>query len=386
MAQRGRAIEEATAIRRLLAAGFTPIPVNGKRAFLKGWQTIAPTAADIETWAAEHPTWSNTGIVCTTAPCIDLDIRDKEVAAAAQGIVFDILDQSGPVRIGQFPRRAIPCKTDTPFAKIRTPDFISPDGEKHHLEILARGQQFVAAGIHPVTKAPYQWFGGELTTRDALPELTETVARKIEVAIVELFIARGWQAEKPKPEPAPAAPQSNFLSIYGGPGAPGAHRGRPYADTALKRLTKKIAGMAETGRNNALNDAAMHMARMRDWIDFETVSVALTDAMQANGYVKEDGLGAVRRTIASGWKAGLAHEHWTLRDNRPAKPEMMSVAVKSKAMPEKTESEPELPADVKLEDFFAVRPTPTYSRRRGSRGLPPRSMRASSRSWVATSR
>ena len=64
------------------------------------------------------------------------------------------------VRIGKAPKRAIPFRTEVPFAKI-TANVVAPHGRTEKIEFLGDGQQVVAFGIHPETKQRYNWHGGE---------------------------------------------------------------------------------------------------------------------------------------------------------------------------------------------------------------------------------
>ena len=49
------------------------------------------------------------------------------------------------------------------------------------IELLCDGQQLVAFGIHPDTRKPYRWIGGEPgeVGRDQLPQLAETEAQDL---------------------------------------------------------------------------------------------------------------------------------------------------------------------------------------------------------------
>jgi len=49
-------------------------------------------------------------------------------------------------------------RTDKPFKKITSKEYVDPHGDKAQIEILGEGQQFVAYAIHPVTNRPYSWF------------------------------------------------------------------------------------------------------------------------------------------------------------------------------------------------------------------------------------
>ena len=76
------------------------------------------------------------------------------------------------------PKRAIPFRTDKPFAKIAV-NLTAPNGSTgQKIEFLGNGQQVVVAGIHPDTGKPYQWFGGEPGEfkYEDLPVITEAEA------------------------------------------------------------------------------------------------------------------------------------------------------------------------------------------------------------------
>src|SRR5262249_4614295 len=86
-------------------------------------------------------------------------------------------------RIGKPPKRAIPFCTEEPFDKI-TGNLIAPNGsEGQKIEFLGNGQQVVVAGIHPDTKQPYRWHGGEpgKIKREDLPYIRETGPAGVEV-------------------------------------------------------------------------------------------------------------------------------------------------------------------------------------------------------------
>jgi hypothetical protein len=88
----------------------------------------------------------------------------------------------------------------TPFPKI-VANLVAPDGSTEKIELLADGQQFVAAGIHPDTGQPYRWNGGELgeIRHDELPCITEAEARALVGALVALLLREhGYTAKESK--------------------------------------------------------------------------------------------------------------------------------------------------------------------------------------------
>jgi primase-like protein/bifunctional DNA primase/polymerase-like protein len=214
------ALAHATAVRhKLAAAGFAPIPVQGKIPAPPKWQRLHDVGSEtIGLWPKVFPHAPNTGLLTRTTPTIDIDIAHPEAAIAVEEMVRGRLDGRGPVlvRFGRAPRRAIPLRTDQPFKKVYV-EFDQPrtaDDKKQRVEILGDGQQFVALGIHPDTDQPYRWFGGEPgdVRRDELPPTTELEAREILVEAEKILLEfgftgpkRSWgvRASKPAQDAAP---------------------------------------------------------------------------------------------------------------------------------------------------------------------------------------
>jgi hypothetical protein len=114
------------------------------------------------------------------------------------------------VRIGQPPKRAIIFRTNTPFIKLIV-NLTAPNGSEEKLELLGDGQQLVIEGIHPETRKPYTWFGGEpwRIRHDELPYLHEHEAQLfINNAATLLISAFGYTHTA-------AAPKSNGISPGG---------------------------------------------------------------------------------------------------------------------------------------------------------------------------
>jgi Bifunctional DNA primase/polymerase, N-terminal len=151
--------EAVTSLRlQLRAAGFFPIPLSGKNPSpMEGWQTKRNTNADeIKLWAKLYEYNSNTGILAENCPGLDIDILDEDAAEAMEVLAREHFEEGGIIttRIGNWPKRLIPLRTSEPFRKL-VRSFLAPDGSKHKIEILGEGQQWVALGDHPDTKAPY---------------------------------------------------------------------------------------------------------------------------------------------------------------------------------------------------------------------------------------
>jgi len=153
-------------------------------------------------WARDFPNASNTGMLCVTAPTLDIDVLDAEAVDAAVILVQERFADRGKIllRYGHRPKVGIPFQTDMPFKKISVP-LTAPDGDTNQkIEFLAMGQQVVVHGVHPVTHEMYQWSGGNPgnTKRAELPAITVEEARALVEDIVTLTEARGYRrARKP---------------------------------------------------------------------------------------------------------------------------------------------------------------------------------------------
>jgi hypothetical protein len=152
------------------------------------------------------------GIACGAVVGIDIDVPDASVAVALTDLAKRMLGETPCLRIGQAPKRLLVYRAATAFR-----------GRKRHpLEVLARGQQFVAYAIHPVTGQPYAWPEEGLTDTPLadLPEITE--------AACDAFLDAAWDM-------VPAALRKTTLNMDGpsdtwrGPSDP---RGTPEAVAA----------------------------------------------------------------------------------------------------------------------------------------------------------
>jgi hypothetical protein len=208
--------------KQLLAAGYRPLPCNGKVPLPAGWQDILATDAIVDKWADRHP--------------------DAEQLTI---LVEEMLGKS-PVRIGKAPKRAMVFRTDTPFDKLSTPVFTSPDGGIQKVEVLCRGQQIILSGIHPDTQQPYAWHGGEpgpALKHGALPLLTAEKAAGFIAAAAELMANRGW---------IPAEKKTNGAGGVHHAGAP-TIRERAYARAAMEGCADELARAPSGERNSTLN-------------------------------------------------------------------------------------------------------------------------------------
>ena len=161
--------EDLTELRlRLHRNGYRPIPVlgahvamkgAGKRPMMKGWETVCASAdeAEIARWTKAQRNCTNTGLLCGELVGVDIDVLDSDHAHQLTCIATEMLGMSPASRIGRAPKILLAFRTDAPFDKVQTSEFHMLDGTVARVEVLATGQQFVAFGIHPDTKAAYHW-------------------------------------------------------------------------------------------------------------------------------------------------------------------------------------------------------------------------------------
>jgi hypothetical protein len=210
--------EEILALRQQLrAAGYSPIPLygkeppiygkNNKRKGLSGWEKLDSVSdAELVMWQKTWPDAINTGALTRLMPTLDADILNEEAARAIENYIRERYEDCGYflVRIGKPPKRAFLFRVNAEevFDKISVNLTAANGSTGEKLEFLADGQQLVVDGIHPETKQPYRWFGGELgkVRREELPYIREQEARELVDALVEMLIREhGYQRASERP-------------------------------------------------------------------------------------------------------------------------------------------------------------------------------------------
>ena len=179
----------------LIQNGYRVIPIYAgqKRPGIDGWQSMHATPAHVRKWVGEGFENGNIGIVTSHNPAVDLDIYDAEMAEKMEAWVLSQFPDA-PVRIGRAPKRLLVFSAVEAFSKVYA-DYVDQRGTKHRVEVLGDGQQFVAYGIHPDTKRPFQWMSLDEpldTPADMLPELTHAKAREIVDKFGEFAKEAGW--------------------------------------------------------------------------------------------------------------------------------------------------------------------------------------------------
>lgn len=164
--------------RALLGNGYLIIPIKPghKRPALGNWQTARLGAADL----TRYPN-HGVGVLCgqgaQPVAAIDVDTTDEALAARFVAWCQEHLGATCE-RVGFAPKILLAYRAEAEgWGKATGAWFEDLGGARHRLEVLGKGQQFVAYHIHPDTGEPYEWvdFFGGLDAMQAgdLPIITE---------------------------------------------------------------------------------------------------------------------------------------------------------------------------------------------------------------------
>jgi hypothetical protein len=321
---------------QLLRLGYTPLPLTGKACFIEKWTRKTETnaheiawwsnAQEIASrspkslWASRWQGSTNTGMLCTHSPALDLDILDGAAVDATIALVRERFGERGKIlqRYGLRPKVVVPFRTDAPFSKIQV-ILIAPNGKAEKVECLGRGQQVVVHGVHPDTGQAYEWHGGApwQIARAELPPISEREALALVDEIAELLCRDyGYQraAERPKISDTP----SNASLMEWQP-AQGDHEIPKRLYLKVRRLMpnsrgidrRRVIGLlrklvrAHEGRNDTLFNKACAFRKANGPISdgiigYEAVAELLMSASVINQYVAKDGADETIRSICSG--------------------------------------------------------------------------------------
>jgi hypothetical protein len=303
----------------LLHAGYIPTPCDGKQPILHGWQQrLQPSEADIEQWREERPGAINTGALTRINPTVDIDVLNAEVADRIEALIREHAKNGQVlVRYGFEPKRAIPFRlVGKPFKKLRTPIFIDANGSENKVEVLADGQQFIVSGTHPDTAKPYIWQPHALqaVASERLPSINECKASILIEQITAVLRATGW---KEKSFDRPKKLMSQHTSITPATNS----REQAYGAKALENAADEVANAVRGERNDVLNAKAYTLGRQvaAGRIDQATAERALIDAAGKSGLIKDDGIRAAEKTVASGINAGMENPAAPLGERTKAK-------------------------------------------------------------------
>ena len=279
----------------LRSRGYHPVPVSGpsmnvssagKRPMMTGWERRCLDASpqEIERWGRAFPDSTNTGLLCGQMAGVDIDVLQPALSTTLAERAGKVLGPTPLVRIGRDPKMLLGYRLAIAADKIQTPalHFTDDPQEKDtKVEVLLRGQQFVAFGIHPETAAPYRWPDASPLTIDFadLPETSEAAVRQFVAEAEEIIRAAGGSTK----------------------------RERKQADRGRETKGRRAAGIKTSERpdRETIADALRHIPNDFDYDEWVRVGFALYD-----------GLGEAGRDLWEDWSAGSARNDPALTERK----------------------------------------------------------------------
>jgi hypothetical protein len=291
---------------KLVCAGYLPLAVHGPNATVnspgkqpkgKAWQERARQIPSEAATVTPDLTALNTGILCDGLRAIDIDIDDLDLATEVIELAYSLLGKA-PIRHREHSARCLILYR----AFEGEPGKRLIKGSLGAVEVLGRGQQFVAYGTH-ASGADYLWKPANFATRNRT-ELIAVSEQAISTFLEAVAVILAVDGSKPNgsedkyaAEPPNRSASRNMPTDYE----------RSHASRSLDQIVAKLSAMpARSGRNQALNNAALGLGEMisSGWLDQGVVQQALWQACNDNGYRAKDGNTQVKATIHSGLEAG----------------------------------------------------------------------------------
>lgn len=192
--------------RTLLANGYIPVPVNGKRPQIKGWSSFHPKPEQIDGQIRRYPNHTNTGILCGGVVAVDIDVPDAAAAEHLRSMALALPNADRALqRVGRAPKMTFIFRASAARRKKITAKYVV-GGHDCQIEILGHGQQFVAFGIHPDTGTEYEWIGPS-PLDVPFSELPEIDADAIDAFVAETdrYLASIGTPTSKRPEPRASA-------------------------------------------------------------------------------------------------------------------------------------------------------------------------------------
>lgn len=189
---------------QMVRGGYEIIPLKfgEKRPTDDDWVNTVTTVDSIQSWPAK----GNIGILCAHTPAVDVDVQDEAFTESFVDWIGDMCGEA-PARVGRAPKKLLVFRTLEPFRKIASRFWTDAAGNTHRVEVLGKGQQFVAFGLHPDTGKPYQWVTLEDPRNIAACDLPLLDA-ELATLIVDEFERRaaeiGWTPKGTRANAAPA--------------------------------------------------------------------------------------------------------------------------------------------------------------------------------------
>lgn len=196
---------------QLAANEWIPIPLRGKVPLEPGWtdSTIEGTTQRAQRFGNARNTGLVLGVPGEEGLCpvgLDIDVYNPAMVKAIGAELrkhFTRFDY----RVGMAPKTLVLLQTkDQALSrKLTSEAFVDEQGRVNRVELLSRGNQFVASGVHPVTGTDYAWYSSEGgtcrgpldTRREDLPMLTLAIWMAVCETFSNLADVYGWTLKAP---------------------------------------------------------------------------------------------------------------------------------------------------------------------------------------------
>ena len=282
---------------KLWENGYRPIAIlTGKKrpyreGYIEGAKKDPPDAVVEPVYAF----CASTAILCQGLRAIDIDVDDPGLCESIQKAALEIFGPC-PIRYREdSPRRLFLYKNTSCDASKKLISF--ENGQ--NIEILGCRQKFLSFGQHE-SGAQYQWVNDYSPLSLRAEDLVEFDEEKINLLRSVCSSLSPLKQEKIR---------NSFLDIPFLQQAIPESQGRNYALAALSSIENELAQCLKGGRNNLLCSNSFRLATFsaRGWLGISECQNALRRACEANGLIKQDGIGSFVKTFQSGWSAGISN-------------------------------------------------------------------------------
>ncbi len=187
----------------LLEQGYEPVPIapRMKKPAPSRWTAVTLDPDQIQTWQSTYPR-HGVGLRTGYLVGVDIDILDADQAHVLETLARKRFGDT-LMRVGLWPKRLLLYRTEAPFTKRAA----------GKVEVLGKGQQLLAFGIHPDTGNPYYWPHGDTPLEIPCHELPVITAEEVDSFLAEAAALQpGYDLlSKAGQRTRPAAPASSPL-------------------------------------------------------------------------------------------------------------------------------------------------------------------------------
>lgn len=201
----------------LVQRGYEPLPIapGEKRPTIKGWSKLTVDQECVEKWVSNGRASHYVGLRTGRVVAVDIDIDDAELTERLVEDASWTLGE-GLRRVGKPGRALLLYRVRGDEGRKSVVSLIGPNGGEHAVEVLARGQQFVAYGQHP-SGVEYDWIG-DGPAEVSVGELAEVSMQEVSrwLAGVADLLPQGWSVAQTQ---AGLDDDERWLSTYVSPSA-----------------------------------------------------------------------------------------------------------------------------------------------------------------------